>query len=92
MLSNSPVEEGEELCVVSRVKNTGRRSDTQELKLFDIYGNLVDSKKVHLFPYQEKEVELCWETDYGDEGCGEVVVKGEDSLVTEPVQIELGFR
>lgn len=91
MLTNSPVEEGDDLVVTVEVSNSGRRKGEQEVCLYDYDDNLVDSRNVQLHPREKKEVSLVWATEPGDEGRGEVRVECEDDDKSTFVEINIGF-
>lgn len=90
--TNEPVDEGNTLRVDATIENIGGTSDTQTIRLYDIYGNQVDSTTISLNSGSATQITLRWYTQSGDDGSGDVVVESYDSSDSEPVTINNDFN
>lgn len=86
--TDEPVLEGEPLTVTAEVHNLGAQEDTQDIKLLNVSGHIVDSvSSVNLGPGETTTIDLTWDTTVGDAGTGNVVVRSDDTFATQGVVI-----
>jgi len=86
--TNSPVNETETLEVDAEVTNTGEVADTQDIRLFDFNGSVVNNTSASLNKSESTQVTLTWSTETGDSGTTDVSVESKDDVDTKTVSIE----
>lgn len=73
------VTEGETVTVDVDVTNTGGQNGTQEVRLLDVDGQVVDATELTLEAGDSETVTLSWVTDDGDAGAAELAVHSDDT-------------
>ncbi len=91
---DNEVPEGENLEVWIHIYNRGVDEDTQNIELLDFNDNVVDSEEITLEPENGQSVNLTWETEAGDNGTDNIMIRSDDDnktvevTVREPVPAE----
>lgn len=86
--TNSPVDAGDDLVVQSTIENTGDETATQTIELVDFDGNVVDDEEITLESGASTTETLRWETEAGDGGIDDVIVRSSDDSQTVQVMVE----
>jgi VWFA-related protein len=85
--TNAPISAGETLRVTVEIENVGTNNPTLAPRLLDFNGNEVAIETVRADAGQTAEVELEWDTEFGDAGTDEIEVKSAEQTVSTDVTI-----
>jgi len=90
---DEPVTEGRDLTVGVLVENLGAASGTEEVRLLDFGGRVVDRLSPTLDGGESRNVTMVWETEIGDNGTGQLTVETQNATDTASATVrELTFR
>ncbi|MFC4542566.1 hypothetical protein ACFO5R_11615 [Halosolutus amylolyticus] len=81
-----------DVTVTSRYQDRDEESVTQTITLTNPDGQIVDTEQVTLESSldedDEKEISLVWQTDFGDDGVGNVTVRSDDREDSAQIEID----